>query len=205
MAMNQLKTRIPSDTAFYRKHAHHVLISIMLIIFILFIVLAVVMYQITHQPLPSFAAQQSSKETMALMPFDEPNLTSPTIIRWASKAATLAYTFSFVNYENQIAATRPYFTAQGWNDYQSSLKDLLTSIVQNQLFVYGVVAGTPVIANQGPLAHVDYAWRVQIPFLVTYQSANTSTKRRFMVSITIVKVPTSQNPQGIGIDQFVMA
>jgi len=81
---------------------------------------------------------------------------------------------------------------------------LISTIVQNQLFVNGVVSGPPVISNQGPLPGKGYTWRVQIPFLVTYQSANTTTKRSFYVVITIVQVPTNINPQGIGIDQFVM-
>jgi intracellular multiplication protein IcmL len=61
-----------------------------------------------------------------------------------------------------------------------------------------------VIANQGPIPDKEYAWRIQIPFLVTYQSMNITTKRNFYVLISIVRVPTNVNPQGIGIDQFVM-
>jgi intracellular multiplication protein IcmL len=65
------------------------------------------------------------------------------------------------------------------------------------------VVGTPVISNQGPLPGTDYAWRVQIPFLVTYQSANVTTRRNYMVIVSIIRVSTIENPQGIGIDQFV--
>lgn len=205
MAINNLKQQyIPRNNDFYRHHAHHFIIIIMVVIVLMLGALGMLVYEMANRPLPTFSAIQPNKSRMALTAFDEPNLTAPTIIRWASKAATAAYTFSFVNYATQIAATRPYFTEDGWNDYQASVKDLLSSISQNQLFVYGIVSGAPVISNQGPIGNAKYAWRVQIPFLVTYQSANTSTKRRFYVSITIVRVPTSQNPQGIGIDQFVM-
>jgi intracellular multiplication protein IcmL len=125
-------------------------------------------------------------------------------LRWASKAATVAYTFDFVNYNTQTAAARPYFTEDGWQDYLNSVNNLINTIVQNQLFVNGVVSGAPVISNQGNIPGRGYVWRVQIPFLVTYQSANTTSKQNYFVIISIVKVPTYVNKQGIGIDQFVM-
>src|SRR5690606_23717340 len=100
----------------------------------------------------------------------KPNLLPETIIRWASKAAVLAYTFDFVNYNEQVNAVRPYFTNAGWNDYQRSVSSLINTVVQNQIFVYGIISGTPVISNEGVLPNKGYVWRVQIPFLVTYQS-----------------------------------
>ena len=67
----------------------------------------------------------------------------------------------------------------------------------------GVVNGPPVISNQGEIDGV-YSWRVQIPFLVTYQSAQTAEQKKFTVLVTVVRVPTAIDPLGIGIDQFVM-
>src|SRR5262249_51683417 len=141
---------------------------------------------------------------MTLTYFDEPNLLPDTILAWASKAATVSYTFDFVNASKQVAAARPFYTPDGWQDYLNSVNSVINTIVQNQLFVNGVVSGTPVISNQGPLPGKGYVWRIQIPFLVTYQSANLVTKRDFLVVISVVRVPTNVNPQGIGIDQFVM-
>src|SRR5436853_142707 len=61
----------------------------------------------------------------------------------------------------------------------------------------------PFFANEGS-EFGGYYWKVQVPLLVTYQSAELTTQNNFIVSLTIVKVPTQDNPQGIGIDQFVM-
>jgi len=206
MALDAVKKRyIPREHKFYRNHYHHVIMGLMVIIVIMISVMGVVLYQMFHRPLPTFAAVQANGQRMMLTSYDEPNLLADTILRWASTAATVAYTFDFVNYNRQINAVRPYFTEDGWKDYLQSVSGLIKTIVQNQLFINGVVAGTPVISNQGPLPEKGYTWRIQIPFLVTYQSANTTSKRRYYVVITIVRVPTSMNPQGIGIDQFVMS
>ena len=194
----------PSTNDFYRNHYHHVLYGLMLIIFILIICIGVVLYQTLHRPLPAFHAVQADGQTMQLAPSEEPNLLVDTITRWAGKAAITAYTFDFVNYKQEIQVARPYFTEAGWADFNSSMRDVINRVVKGQLFVSGVVAGAPVISNQGPLPGKGYVWRVQIPFLVTYQAAQALNKRNFIVVLTIVRVPTNINPQGIGIDQFVM-
>lgn len=205
MALDDLQAKyIPKDNDFYREHYHQVLYLLMGVIVSMMLLVSVVMYQVIHMPVPQFNAIQKDNSRMLLIPYNEPNLLPDTILRWASKAATTSYTFDFVHYRDQINLARPYFTADGWQDYLRSVNALISTIVQRQLFVNGVVSGPPVISNEGPLPGKDYVWRVQIPFLVTYQSANTSTKRNFYVTLTIVRVPTDTNPQGIGIDQFVM-
>jgi intracellular multiplication protein IcmL len=193
---------VPKENEFYRAYYQWVLIGFSVLVILLLAVTGVLLYQTTHRPLPAFYAQDNG-QTMDLVPFDAPNQLSDTIIRFASKAATIAYTFDFVNYQTQLQLARPYFTTAGWADFQSSISGLVDTIVKNQLFVSGVVVGAPVINNQGPLPGIEYAWRVQIPFLVTYQSANVTTRRNYLVVVSIVKVPTIENPQGIGIDQFV--
>lgn len=204
-AANIQEIYAPSDNGFYRKHYHHVLYGVMGLIVLTMVSLGYMFYQVANRPLPQFSAVQKDGSSMLLIPYDEPNLLPDTILRWATKAATLAYTFDFVNYNNQTAAVRPYFTEDGWNDYLSSVNKLIATVIQNQLFVNGVVEGTPVISNQATdYPGKGYVWRVQIPFLVTYQTANTSVKKEFIVILSIVKVPTSDNKQGIGIDQFLM-
>lgn len=205
MAFESVKQRyMPRDNIFYRQHAHHVVYGVMALIGLLIIAMGVVLYQVIKRPLPVFKAATLTGPSMQLTPFLAPNLLPDTILRWASEAATLAYTFDFDHYKDQIALARPYFTQDGWNAYLASANDLIASITQNQLIVNGVVAGTPVISNQGPLPDKGYTWRMEIPFLVTYTSGSTSTQRAFYVVITAVQIPTTENPQGIGIDQFVM-
>ena len=207
MSLDQMQERyIPDDNDFYRQYYHYFIYGLMIIFVAMLFAVAMVLYQVIHRPLPIFTAIQEGGDgqRMELTPFEEPNLLSDTLLRWAGKAASTAYTFDFVNYETAIAEARPYFTDAGWTDFRSAIAGTVSGIVKSQLFVTGVVSGAPVISNQGPLPGRDYVWRVQIPFLVTYQSANTTTQQFFVVVLSVVKVPTSVNPQGIGIDQFLM-
>ncbi len=203
--MSNSRQAIPEKkNDFYASSFHSLMIVLIVEIVLVLLLVMLVLYQVFHRPLPPFSAVASNKQRLVLTPSYEPNLLPSTLITWASKAAVAAYTFDFVNYNKQIALARPYFTDAGWNDYQGSIAKLIQTITQNQLFVNGVVSGPPVISNQGPLPGRGYTWRIQIPFLVTYQSAGSTSRANFIVVITLVRVSTSVNPTGVGIDQFVM-
>lgn len=189
---------------FFRMHYDHIIMGLIILIVIFISLLVFLMYQISHRPLPAFNAVDPDNKTLTLTPFKDPNLLPETIIRWSSKAAITAYSFDYVNYKEQISKARSYFTSGGWTDYLNSINPVIQTVVQGQLFVNGIVSGTPVISNQGSSSGNKQLWRVQIPFLVTYQSANSTAKRHFMVTLTIIRIRTTENPQGIGIDQFVM-
>lgn len=199
-----MRIRLPQSNDFYRNHYHHVIMLFMVLIVLLICAISFVAYQLFNRPLPEFKAVDPDHKEMTLTPLLEPNLLPNTIIRWASKAAITAYSFDWVNYNSQILMARSYFTPQGWQGYLVSINSVIKNVVQGQLFVNGIVSGTPVISNQGPLTGKGQAWRVQIPFLVTYQAASGPTKRNFIVSLMLVRISTRINPQGIGIDQFVM-
>lgn len=201
----QLKDRyIPKENTFYCNHYHHVIIGMMVLMLIMIGVVCILLYQMFNRPLPIFNAQDPTGKKIELVSFEQPNLLPDTILRWAKKAATVSYTFDFIHYNAQAQQARPFFTELGWTDYVASVGELINTIIQNRLILNSVVSGTPVISNQGPIPGQDYAWRVQIPFLVSYQSSAGPIVRSYLVSLTIVRVPTSTNPQGIGIDQFVM-
>jgi intracellular multiplication protein IcmL len=190
--------------AFYIKHYHTFFIVTIIAIFLALIFACILLYQVSHRPLPTYLAIGSTGKTMQLTPEEEPNLLPTTLIKWASKAAVIAYTFDFVNYDKELSAARPYFTQAGWENYKASISNAVQTVKQNQLFVNGVVVGAPVIANQGELPGRGYVWRIQLPFLVTYQSAENVSRRFYTVILTVVRVPTWINSTAIGIDQFVM-
>lgn len=205
MAHERLLSRyLSQDMDFYRLHYHHIFIGLLILLGTLLCIMFIILFQIINRPLPRFDAIQPDNALMNLTPYENPNLLPDTIIQWANKAAVTAYTFDFSNYNTQLEMIRPYFTDAGWKSYVQQVSSLIDTLLANKLFVNGIVSAPSVISNQGWLLGTGYTWRVQIPFLVTYQSGNTTSKRNYYVVLTIVRVPTYINPQGIGIDQFIM-
>ncbi|MES2218104.1 MAG: DotI/IcmL/TraM family protein [Pseudomonadota bacterium] len=188
---------------FYKNYYQQVVYLILGMITAIICISLVLMYQILHRPLPVFSAVTQDRRAMTLVSYDEPNLMPATLIRWASKAAVAAYTFNFVDHTKQIAQARPYFTPGGWDAYQGAIDSTVTRVVKQQLFVYGVVTDPPVISSQGPGLQ-GYSWHIQIPFLATYQSAEQSRSTDYFVIVNVVKVPTTINPDAIGIESFEM-
>jgi hypothetical protein len=178
--------------------------GLILSMFALLFCALIVLYQVIHRPDPVFYERLPSGKTLILAPYDEPNYLPQTVLNWAGKAAVASYTFNFANYNESIAQARPYFTAGGWLAYQKAISSVVSRVVKAQLIVQGVVAGPAVISNQGDLPGHGYSWNVQIPFLVTYLSAGESKSKNYFVIMLIVKVPTTVNPEGLGIDSFQM-
>jgi len=134
----------------------------------------------------------------------EPNLLRSTIIRFATQAAVRAYHFTPIGNVDYLKTVRPYFTANGWSSYIQAIGGIVDLVEANKLFAYGIIDGTPLIANQGNLPSIGYAWRVQIPFLAISMSAEQKVQEPWMVFVTIIRVPTYISPQGIGIEKFEM-
>jgi len=209
MLRSKLKMEVANrKNSFYANSYQTLMIILSVEVLLVVLLVLLVLYQVFNRPLPPFAAYTPKNQRMHLTASVEPNLLPNTILKWASKAAVAAYTFDFYNYKQQLASARPYFTEAGWNDFLSATSSLIASIRQNQLIVNGVVSAPPVIVNQGELPTTGQTWRIQVPFLVTYQTQGQTSietvRSKYIVVMTIVRIPTFLNPSGIGIDQFVM-
>src|SRR5437868_6812632 len=122
MALEDLHQRyIPRENSFYRKYYHWILVGVSAALFLLSCMIIVLLYQVYNKPLPVFAALQPQGQSIPLTPYDSPNLQPDVITRFAAQATTIAYTYNFANYQNQLKAARPYFTDNGWNDYLNAI------------------------------------------------------------------------------------
>lgn len=175
--------------------------GIVLLIALIFLLI----YEVENRPLPHFSAMTPKREAFELTSSDEPNLLSSTIIKWASKAAIDTYTYKFSENDAEIEAKiKPYFTTDGLASFYNSIRGVIAILRQNQLNTNSAVNGQPVISNQGDFYGSDMAWRIQIPFIVTYEAAGSISTKSYRVTLIIVKVPTTKNPVGIGIDRYSM-
>ena len=79
----------------------------------------------------------------------------------------------------------------------------LDAVKAKKLIVSAVATRAPIILQKGIL-NSRYSWRVQMPILVTYQSASEFSQQNNVVTMLITRVPTLNSPRGIGIAQFVV-
>ncbi len=189
---------------FYRDNYRRVIAILLLAFLIIALLVSALIYVVTHPPAPKYFATNTSGRIVPLMPLDQPNLSTAALLQWANTAAIAAFTYNFVDYRAQLQAASEFFTPEGWQAYLQSLQTSqnLTAVKAKNLVVSAVATGAPVINQQG-VVDGRYTWEIQMPLLVTYQSASQITPQSLMLNMVITRVSTLDSPRGIGIAQFI--
>lgn len=157
------------------------------------------------RPKQTFFVDPPSGSAREVFPLNEPNVTPSSLVNWVTQAVTSAYTIDFYNYQSNIDNLKQYFTNDGYDNYLTALdkSGTLKKIINEKLIVSAVAINTAVILQEGMMNDV-YSWKIQIPVLLNYQGASTtSTQKTIVVNVLINRVPTDLAPKGIGIAQIV--
>lgn len=192
--------------SFYRD-GQRKLMGIMLISVVAnFVLSGVLLYIIMHPPAPRYFATSINGRITPLVALDAPNQSDSAVLQWANQAAIAVFSYNFVNYRSELVAASGFFTAEGWDQFVTALgsSNNLDAVKAKKLVVSAVATSAPVILQKGNL-NGRYAWRIQMPILVTYQSASEFSQQNLNVTMLVTRVDTLNSPRGIGIAQFVSA
>lgn len=126
------------------------------------------------------------------------------VLSWTTQVVTKAWSLSFANYQQQLEDIKPSFTDPGWRGFEQALNrsGFIERILSQQLVSTAVPQSAPVVVAEG-LVGGAFAWRLQVPILVTYQSASAQSSQTINVQVTVVRRPETENPKGLGIAQIV--
>ena len=170
--------------------------------------LAIAFYMETHQKEPLYygiTKQPSGKITgVTLQPLVAPIISNQALLNWAADAASSLYTYDQANYKTQIQAViQTYFTENGGQSFKNALTQtgVLAQLVSEKLEVTAVVENQPAILKYGELSGRQI-WKVQLPLLVTYVTASETQQYHFIVTMLVVRIPTWQSPEGLGIEEL---
>ncbi|WP_019216234.1 type IVB secretion system apparatus protein IcmL/DotI [Legionella tunisiensis] len=190
---------------FYRDGQRKTMITLIISILVNFVLASLLVYMITHPPAPKYFATSINGRITPLYPLNEPNQSDSAVLQWANQAAIAAFTYNFVNYRDELQASSGFFTADGWTQFLTALQQSnnLDAVKAKKLIVSAVATRAPIILQKGIL-NERYSWRVQMPILVTYQSASEFSQQNNVVTMLITRVSTLNSPRGIGISQFVV-
>jgi intracellular multiplication protein IcmL len=205
-SQDEVLTQVKLRNEFYRDNYRKIVGALLICIFIIFILIGGITYIITNPPQPQYFATTTNGRIIPLVPLDRPNLSSAALLQWANMAAISVYTYDFVSYRQALQAASDYFTPEGWQNFMQALQSSnnLNAVLAKKLVVSAVATGAPVILQQG-LLFGTYTWRVQLPVLVTYQSASEFSQQTVTITMLITRVSTLTTPKGIGIAQFIVS
>lgn len=190
---------------FYRDGQRKIVLALIVSMLTNLIMISLLVYIITHPPAPRYFATSINGRITPLFALEEPNQSDSAVLQWANQAAIAAFTYNFVNYREELQASSGFFTAEGWTQFLTALQESnnLDAVKAKKLVVSAVATRAPIILQKGVL-NGRYSWRVQMPILVTYQSASEFSQQNNVVTMLITRVSTLNSPRGIGISQFVV-
>jgi len=193
-------------TDFQRDSHHRVLIALLISVILNVILVGSFVYIVKHPPQPQYFATTINGRITPLIPLDQPNMPPSTLLQWANSAAIAAYTYNFVNYRQELQSASEFFTPDGWRQFIGALEgsNNLNAVIEKKLVVSAVATGAPVILDQKSI-NGTYTWIVQMPMLITYQSASATARQTVMVKMTIERISTLNSARGVGISSFVAA
>ncbi len=191
---------------FYRDNYKRVMFALLLSFIIIVVLMGIIFYMISHQPQPKYFATRPNGALIPLIPLSRPNQSNRTIKQWANEAAVAAYTFNWVDYRKALEDASNFFTPQGWTQFVTQLKasNNLDAIKDRKLIMSSVATGAPVILHQG-LLNGRYSWKVEMPMLVSLNSASQTLQQALNITLLITRVSPLDNPKGIAIAQFIAA
>lgn len=170
---------------------------------IVFLIFAIPVIRPVHKYM---ARPETENAPFSIASMSEPNLTDQSILSWSTLAITEILTFGFGDVDERVLRQRSRFTADGWESFLKGFveTEFYDRFKGNQLVLTSVPTNEPVIVSKGEEGE-EYLWIVEMPIIMTYATVdNISQKRKGIVRLTIARIPSQENKNGIGIKRWQM-
>ncbi len=163
-------------------------------------VLGFVVWDLAHRSIPVRYFEAVNGQLVQAVPVTEPMLSDSAILTGAEQVLLSAYNMNYSDTRMRMQEAARWFTPDGYAAYQDSListKDI-TAMKVKKLIMSTVLAGTPVMVQKGPVDGMKgtWAWKVQIPVRLTFQSISYERATPFLVTMIIMRVNNMATPRG---------
>ncbi len=201
MAEEELQV-IRLKTDFYQDGFSKIFVAIALVITTIIGLAALALYLFFSKPAPIYFATDQDYRVLPPVPVEQPYLNDSDLFQWVSRAIPAAFTYDFLNYDNERRIVSQYFTPNGWSNLNGQLNNYhadFNSLQNLRTFISAEITAAPTILNQG-LAEGKYTWNVKIPMNLTY--SNGTRVRSLVIVAKVVRISTLDNLYGVAIDSM---
>jgi intracellular multiplication protein IcmL len=173
------------------------------VIFLLSIVLAAYLCTRTNQD--RFIAEMANGKVMQMISLPSPNMGRIAMSEWVANAASQIMTFGFNNIDQRFALSRLNFTKDGWENFREAVvrSGFIDEMVKTQQIITTVPESPPILRQEG-LVNGRYTWVFDVPLLMTSRAGADNVQRHKTAVITVERVSTRENPNGVGIAKWQM-
>ena len=190
---------------FYRDGFRNMIkIAIAQAVIIIVLILSFISYMNATEPQDHYFATTADGRIMRLVPLNLPNMNTSALMSWVAQASTEVMTFGFHDYQRRMQQSSRHFTRRGWETFTSALQKsrIIDAVEAAQQVVTAQQISAPVLIQEG-VFNGKYRWVVDIPLTVSYKSGAASRADKLKVRLVIDRVPSLENPNGVGIEQWI--
>lgn len=154
-------------------------------------------------PEPRYIVQQNDGTLTPVIPLSQPISNKNAITQIVTDAISSMHAIDFKNYKGQLTNASTYFTRNGWQRYLDEMARTGTfeALEKRQLVLNATVNQPPVITKEYNISGI-YAWDVEVPYQVNYNGAGFNQSVQLVARVTLVRIPTTDNPRGVAIAGF---
>ena len=159
-----------------------------------------------HKPEPVYFATRVDGGVLPLVPLSTPFLTDGQVTNFAVEAVTHALTIDFANWRNDLLGASKYFEQpDGWNNFLDAMESSgMLNYIRDHRLVSTVVASGAVITGSSLSKGKKYTWEVQIPLVITYESASEISRDSLLAKLVVTRLPTWEAPDAVGVSRIVV-
>ena len=190
---------------FYRDNYRKAAMAFLLLIILNAILAAAVFYKMTHPAKPQYFAITDDGKIISLYALSDPMLSNDKVLQWSTVAARKAFALDFLHWREQLQDASNYFTPDGWKYFLTALQQTnnLKTLADLKMVSDATITGAPELLENSVLDG-HYAWKIQLPLMVTYQNAERTIPQPTLVTMIVIRMPVEENPDGVAINNFIM-
>ncbi|WP_199031657.1 DotI/IcmL family type IV secretion protein [Ralstonia sp. ASV6] len=159
-----------------------------------------------HFPLANHIPTQNAAAVCRVTPVNQPRLTEAQVKDFAQEMAVAVYSTDFANYRRNLNDAGDKFMLPSFREQWirvMSTSDFIKILLENKFIVtaVGTANKPPVVVRSGLLSGA-YAWKIQVPLTLFYQSGRVQKDEHVIVEVTVTQVDPTQlnlNPRGIAV------
>ncbi len=173
-------------------------------VIIVVLILTFIVYMNSTKKEDRYFATTADGRIMQMVPLDRPNMAASALMSWAAQSAVEVMTFGFHDYQRRMQNASRNFTRHGWETFTNALQKsrIMESVEAGQQVVTAQPRGAPIIKQEG-VHNGKYRWVMDFPISVSYQAGASNRNDSLMLRMVIERVPSLENPNGVGIEQWI--
>lgn len=154
-------------------------------------------------PEPRYIVQQNDGTLTPIIPLNQPIANKNAVTQIVTDAISAMHAIDFKNYRTQLTEASTFFTKNGWQRYLEEMarSGTFEAIEKRQLVLTATVNKPPVILKEYDI-NGYYAWDIEVPYQVNYFGAGYTNVTNLVARVTLVRIPTTENPRGVAIAGF---